>query len=249
MSLICCFSGKKRAGKNTCANYVAAKYLERTRQISEFHITRQGLLTCKMQINGSSRWRTIKEDDFNNFDFTGIKLYSFADPLKLFCMDVFGLTHEQCYGADKDKNSATCLKWGDMPYHSEDNEYNCGSWYRMTAREVLQYFGTNIVRKMFNNAWVNATIHKIRRESPKLAIIVDARFPNEINGTLEAGGKVVRLLRDVCDKDVHPSETALDDFPLDDYSYVLDNRKLNIATQLVALNPVVENIFAEMKEA
>ncbi len=247
MSLICCFSGKKRAGKNTCANYVAAKYLEFTKQISAFSITSKGLLTCKMKLNGCSEWQTIEEGDFNNFDFTGIKFYSFADPLKLFCMDVFGLTHKQCYGTDEDKNSVTKLRWSDMPnverYALDPNREF------MTARQLLQYFGTNIIREMFNNAWVNATISKITRDAPKLAIIVDARFPNEINGTIEVGGRVIRLLRDICEKDNHPSETALDDFPLGDYSYVIDNRKLNIATQLVALNPIVENLFAEMKEA
>ncbi len=241
MVSICCLSGKKQSGKNTAANYLSACYLIKTNQISDFRLTEYGQLECKLKLNGDSSWVLIKEGDFNSFDFEGIKHYSFADPLKEFCMDVFGLTHEQCYGTDEDKNSETELKWFDMPGFAEKTKCNCGSWYHMSARAVLQYFGTDIVRKMFNNAWVNATISKIRREKPKIAIISDARFPNEITGVMDAGGTTIRLLRNVAGEDEHPSETALDDFPLEKYSFVVDNQEHTIDEQCQAL----DHLFGE----
>ena len=59
----------------------------------------------------------------------------------------------------------------------------------MTGREVLQYVGTNIFRKMYNNVWVDATLRLIQEEQPELAIIADVRFPNEVEGVQKAGGK------------------------------------------------------------
>ena len=31
-------------------------------------------------------------------------IYNFADPLKKMCIEIFGLTHDQCYGTDEQKN-------------------------------------------------------------------------------------------------------------------------------------------------
>jgi len=40
-----------------------------------------------------------------------IKTYSFADPLKRnICIDLLGLTEQQCYGSDEDKNSLTNIR-------------------------------------------------------------------------------------------------------------------------------------------
>ena len=44
-----------------------------------------------------------------------IRTYSFADPLKQICINLLGLSNEQCYGSDEDKNSLTSLRWEDIP--------------------------------------------------------------------------------------------------------------------------------------
>ena len=45
-----------------------------------------------------------------------VKMYSFADMLKeKVCMDVMGLTYEQCYGTDEEKNSVTTYMWERLP--------------------------------------------------------------------------------------------------------------------------------------
>ncbi len=260
MSLICCLSGKKQSGKNTSVNYIAARYLMRTNQISDFKITKTGMLRCKLNLNGKTNWITIEESDFNNAPFECIKIYSFADPLKSFCMDVFNLTYEQCYGTDEEKNSLTTLRWENMPDiekmacgcldipPKKREEIDLSDIFRdyMTAREVLQYFGTDIIRKMYGDAWVYATLNKIKRESPQLALISDARFPNEITKTMEVGGLTIRLLRNVAGKDEHPSETALDDFPLDQYSFSLDNKEHTVEEQCRMLDPIIDNIFERL---
>lgn len=45
------------------------------------------------------------------------KVYSMAGPLKRFCHEVLGLTHEQCWGTDADKNSLTRYRWEDLPHY------------------------------------------------------------------------------------------------------------------------------------
>ena len=43
----------------------------------------------------------------------------------------------------------------------------------MTAREFMQFFGTDVCRKMFEPVWAKACINKIKREQSELAIIAD----------------------------------------------------------------------------
>jgi len=239
--LIICISAKKRGGKNTAANFIAGTYLLKTRRITNFRLDQFGLLYCST----NSHEFMLKEGEFNEvFDDSGVKIYSFANCLKDFCIDVFGLTYEQCYGNEEQKQSLTNLIWRNVPNErciTIENRRRA-----MSARELLQCFGTEICRKMDNDCWVNATINKINKEKPKLAIISDARFKNEIEGINTIGGKTIRLLRDVCEKDSHESEKALDDFPLDKYTLVINNQKMSIDEQSQALSPHIEKWFREI---
>lgn len=160
------------------------------------------------------------------------KLYSFADPLKQdICMNLLGLSYEQCYGSDDDKNTLTSIRWKDLPkdifeQHLEEvakNEY-------MTARQVMEVVGTGIFRKLKNNVWVDATMIKIQKEAMDLAIILDNRFPNEVNSVLDAGGFVVRLARDPFSAQTE-AEKALDQNSYDwsKFSLVIQNHNLTLS--------------------
>ena len=94
----------------------------------------------------------------------------------------------------------------------------------MTARELLQYFGTDIMRKMHRGVWVDQAIKTIQREQTELAVIADVRFPNEVEAIKAAGGKVVRLTREY-EEDSHDSELALDKESYDwsNFDLVIDN--------------------------
>jgi hypothetical protein len=143
------------------------------------------------------------------------KTYSFADPLKEdICMNILGLTYDQCYGSDDDKNTMTKLVW--------ENE-------RLTARRAMEVIGTDIFRKLYNDVWVEATMMKIRRDSVDLAIIPDCRFPNEVDTILENNGYVVRLDLDPFHAQSN-SEKALDQDKYDwaNFSLVINNSKMNI---------------------
>lgn len=107
----------------------------------------------------------------------------------------------------------------------------------MTAREVLQYYGTEIFRHQYHNVWADACIRKIRKSQCQLAIITDCRFPNEVDSVQAAGGKVVKLTKVVFPDDKHPSETALDAEHFDQgrFDAILDNAEMDVPTQCEAL--------------
>lgn len=146
------------------------------------------------------------------------KIYNFADPLKNdICMNILGLTYEQCYGDDIDKNTLTSINW--------EGKY-------LTAREVMQFVGTDIFRKMKNDVWASATITKIKIEKPSFAIIADCRFPNEVEAVKGAGGLVIKLTRNLYHSD-HASEIALDpeNYNPNNFDLVIDNTSIDIPAQ------------------
>lgn len=217
-------SGKKRSGKNTCANHIAASFLKRNGNIKDFKINELGLIEARK----NDHYFTIDEGEFNKyFNNVGVKIYSFADPLKQFCIETFLITHNQAYGTEKEKNTITQIK------SIINGQY-------LTSRQLMQEFGTNICRKMCENCWVNATINKIKKESPKLGIVSDIRFPNEVEAINQVGGKTIRLLRNMAGKDEHSSETVLDDFPKDKFSLVIDNRNMNVDEQCEFTKPYID---------
>ena len=108
------FAGRKQSGKNTCANLIIGLEMMSLGLTSGFKITSQGKLwvedilgdteNCGVfdVFNDSSVMKEFLKTKLDPF----IKIYSFADLLKKnVCMDIFGLTKEQCYGTDEQKNS------------------------------------------------------------------------------------------------------------------------------------------------
>lgn len=151
-----------------------------------------------------------------------IKIYNFADPLKQdICMKLLGLTYDQCYGTDNNKNELT------------DN-YLDGK--QMSAREVMQFIGTHIFRKIKHNIWADATIKKINEEKPSIALIADCRFPNEVEAIKKAGGLVIKLTRNPFNSD-HASETALDqkNYNFHNFDTVIFNHNLTLEQQTYAV--------------
>ena len=174
-----------------------------------------------------------------------VKMYNFADALKELCVTMFDISHEQAYGTYK--NSLTKLKWENMPgvitpekakslfsndggSYDEDHIAEFGIMVHkpgfMTAREVLQFVGTDIFRRMYEPVWVNLLMNKIKMDSPLVAVIADCRFDNEARAVKEEGGILVYLTRRPSE-DSHSSEDGFSTFR--DFNKTIDNKKLNIA--------------------
>lgn len=173
-----------------------------------------------------------------------VKMYNFADALKELCITMFDISHEQAYGSYK--NSLTKLKWENMPgvitpevakslFFKYDEPLKDEDFAEMgllvhksgfmTAREVLQFVGTDIFRRMYEQVWVRLLINKIKMDSPLVAIIADCRFDNEAQAVKDEGGTIVRLTRRPT-RDSHASEDGFKEFT--DFDLILDNEKLDI---------------------
>lgn len=90
----------------------------------------------------------------------------------------------------------------------------------MTVREFMQKLGTEAIRDHVHpNAHVNATMMECDADPEGNYLIADTRFPNEGTAIKDRKGMVVRMDRfseePVFEEDLHPSETALKEWPFD----------------------------------
>lgn len=107
-------------------------------------------------------------------------------------------------------------------------EDNVGIYHKpgkMSVRNVLQYLGTNICRKMYSDCWVDLCIRDVLNTNTELVVITDARFRNEVEKCREIlGAKVIRLARDIYKDENHISEKEVDEVPPRMIDYVLNNQ-------------------------
>jgi hypothetical protein len=158
-----------------------------------------------------------------------VKLYAFADRLKKdICIDILGLSENQCYGSDDQKNTTTNINWNGK---------------KLTAREVMEIVGTDIFRALKVDVWTSSTINLINREKPDIAIITDVRFPDEVDAIKNIGGKVVRLTRNPFNAD-NFIENSLDPDKYDwsNFDHVIDNSNLTKEQK----DNILYNIFADL---
>lgn len=232
MGKIIGISGRKQAGKNTVANYINGHILKSKQMIHDFYISDNGELAIKtFDHNGKLDYGildiTRKDKTFVEYAeldlWPYVKVYSFADQLKNICINVFGMSHQQVYGTNEQKDTETNIEWKNVP-NSKRKKGN------ITAREFMQHFGTNIVRKMKDDAWVQSCMKNILAEDSEVSLIPDVRFPNEVKAIKEAGGIVIRLTRDVYNSN-HDSEKALnkETFDWDNFDIVIDNANSSLS--------------------
>jgi hypothetical protein len=223
------FSGRKQSGKSTTGNFIISVKLAELGISNKIDIDIEGRIVVS-DLFGDTNYAGVLDTSVRNNDYMlkklyetldpYVKIYSFADPLKQdICMNILGLTYEQCYGSDDEKNKPTELTWP-------------GSENKMSSRDIMQYVGTDIFRKMKPDVWVSATINKIQKEKPEIALITDCRFPNEVSSIKNAGGLVMRLTRNPYNSD-HLSETILDQSNYDwsNFDYICNNDEMTIYDQ------------------
>tara|TARA_R110002012_G_scaffold214684_2_gene385777 strand:- start:4097 stop:4852 length:756 start_codon:yes stop_codon:yes gene_type:complete len=232
MTQIVGFAGKKQSGKNTACNYILALKLAELGVCKKTRLSEKGVVEvtdifgetledkewfefCNENLNVSK----LFEDHLGNY----IRIYGLADTLKDLCVDVLGLTYDQAYGTDKDKNSKTNIRWSSVDKNKQ--EY-------MTAREVLQYVGTDFFRKLDPNVWINSLLRKIKKDKPEVALICDVRFKNEILQLQKEGAYIIGLTRDPYSKeDQHASEKEVEE-GLSLCDSVCDNAKVGVKNSI-----------------
>ena len=233
MSNIIAFAGAKQSGKTTSVNFLHGHEMKSHGFIKEFFIDEAGRLVvnAKYLDDNDKEFESMgvfdvfqESQTFADYASTTfwpfVKAYNFADPLKRLCISLFGLDREQCYGTDEQKNSLTDILWDNVSQDSSG---------RMTAREFMQAFGTDICRKIKDDVWVSLCIKQIKDENPNLALIGDCRFKNEIDAVHEAGGKVIYFTRNSESSDGHDSEKASE--YKDHYDCIIDNTNTSVEEQ------------------
>jgi len=228
-------AGSARAGKTTSANYIVGSKMLSMGMIDGFHIDEEGKLFCQGDEIQEDQTITKVTKEFsckNNvrdpeFEIWArqdlwphVKIYSLADPLKFWLMDTFGLTYDQCFGADK--YSKTSINWSRVAFLPQPPEQNKTKQKKglMTAREVMEVFGSWFIRQIKETAFIDALMTKISRERPEIAIIDDVRADFEARPIQEAGGKIIRLTRGLS-KNI--SEQTIDSIDPDE---ILNNEEL-----------------------
>ena len=243
MTRILAFAGKKQSGKNSCCSFLHGYQMRSYHIVNDFGIDKSGNLVVDTLSVGADGEETTSKGVLdvtrNDLEFgmwaaenmwPFVKHYSFASSLKEIAHGLFGLTKKQCYGTDLDKNSPTWLKWEDMPGYKGKKKG------RLTAREFLQFFGTDICRKIHPDIWTDRTLKSIREEESLMAVISDCRFPNEAEAVRTAGGKIIKLTRGI-DGDKHSSETSVDAI---EYDVVIDNTDLSMMETNVEIISTLE---------
>ena len=119
-------------------------------------------------------------------NFHRFKRESFANSLKDAVSQVFGWDRELLEGRTKESRD-----WRE----TRDEWWSKRLKQDITPRWVLQYWGTEVVRKGFHDdMWAASLEHRLLNTKNDI-VITDCRFPNEIKAIRAAGGKVVRIKR------------------------------------------------------
>jgi hypothetical protein len=111
---------------------------------------------------------------------------SFANTLKDAVSAVFGWDRELLEGRTRQSR-----EWREQ----QDDWWTARLGMPITPRWVLQYWGTEVVRRSFHDdTWIASLENKLRKSQDDV-VISDCRFPNEITAIKQAGGIVVRVRR------------------------------------------------------
>jgi hypothetical protein len=137
----------------------------------------------------------------------GFATYAFAHPLKAGCMVMFGLSKEQCFGAEK-----------------EIVDEDIG----MSPRRILQLAGTEFGRNMIaNDIWIRRATKELKQlqsmdsDDFRGLVVTDVRFENEAAWIRDNGGVLWHIERPSVKSVVeHSSEAGVE---LTDKDYVIVN--------------------------
>jgi len=190
----------------------------------------------------------------------GMSVHKYADGLKDIVCLLIGCTREDLedrefketeLGEEWDSISCYDVGW-DKDWSAQEPSFDTTKpIIKMTPRRMLQLLGTECGRQIIHpNIWCNMLMKEYDKkqikwtpdgptyvEHKKNWIITDVRFPNEAKAITDRGGIVIKVVRDTSSKDLHESETALNNYKFD---YIIDNNgnldDLNIKVGLMLKN-------------
>lgn len=146
---------------------------------------------------------------------------AYADFLKEILSKCFCLNEDHLYGSLKEDSL------DHLPIRTRSGKVTNHKW---TPRKLLQFLGTDVMRTIDPDCWVNVVKNFVNTNSSKYdnIVITDARFFNEIDWVLQKGGTHIHIRRqnsDYVGGAEHSSETSLDTNSFSEKHYVIDNDK------------------------
>lgn len=141
------------------------------------------------------------------------EIRSFAYPFKRFLVNGGILTEDQAFGSDAEKRTLTKVEVANLGTFVDDTDFFSDSCFA-TAREVLQIFGNDIMKKFKPTIWVdmmNLEINRLFSEHPNTIVIIDDFRFYGLEDNLDVGGIFkIHLSLPTENKDKHISENSVD---------------------------------------
>jgi len=243
-------AGKKQSGKTSAGNFVAGYTMTQLSRQGKPYLPKKFTIdedtgelivdTFKVNLDDelveASRVLDLYSQDpeflrwAEDCMWPYIKIYAYADLLKACAMQIFGLSYESLNGTDQQKNEPTHIKWKNMcsvltprvvSRLKKSEKYD----KKMSGREFMQYFGTEVCRKIWPDCWVQACFNRIAIDQPDFAVVTDARMENEVKipktyRSDDVDVKIVKLER-APHYDIHDSETGLDKLHANNFDLII----------------------------
>lgn len=143
----------------------------------------------------------------------------FAKSLKEMVGRVFGLNHDQLYNQDFKEvpfsQPITMDSYLEQMRKESSLPLLAAGKVATNPREVLQFFGTEYVRRVQDDFWIQMLVQEVHEMNQVL--IPDTRFLNEAKALKRIGAHVIKIVRTDLPKsaDTHRSEVEMATIPVD----------------------------------
>ena len=147
---------------------------------------------------------TYKDYITNSKKTYGSDVRAFADPLKEI-IGALAFIPAYCLDEERFKNLPIPVKLNKL--FKDDNSTH-------TYRQLLQYLGTDVFRKLNESIWIDSLmIYKDSLSPCTVLIIPDVRFPNEAEAILNECDEniIIKITRNTGNNDSHISEQSVDE--------------------------------------
>jgi len=270
--IIVAIHGKKGAGKDTLADFLAQEplFVKGSQTVSfawalreTIEILSNGLIKAKETLTDEHKAKLIPEGSFGKtigeFKDRIRAAFKFATNLqveKTICillMHVRDFEIEGEHAVINDKNFFIIKsKKTKQAYHlwscpNDDYTFNTPV---MTIGQLLQIFGTEVGRNIFGESiWIDKSWHDW--SGLELPIVnKDTRFPNEFNSLVKHRAFLIKVVRPEQNNNkdqrnpLHSSETALDHIPDNQWNFVVNNSGTLADFQTIVRNSIYPAIIS-----